>query len=266
MKQGESNQIASLSIPESTKLTAQRNNFIRRIQARGLKLLLLTLIILAFPVAWAIRSIRSPAIHSPSASPVQSRNTQPPVISSIQPANPLDIIGDQSLVVSGEHFQKGLEMSMTFPNGDSGKLCCDQIQYSSPTSFVILVDLNGNPGRYLIQAINPDGKSSASFTFLAEHKISDPVIESISPAAPPASKEEQSVSVYGHNFQVGLTVEVTFPNGESSVLRDRQIPNRTSNSFRMLIYFNGAPGKYTIHAINPSGRKSKPFSFMVGAL
>ncbi len=188
----------------------------------------------------------------------------PPLIESIVPNRPVDIIGDQPIEVRGRHFQDGLKLKVEFPNGGSGELSGSQIQKQEgkTTSFNILFDLNGNPGTYAFQIVNPDGQVSPGFTFEARHETLRPIINWIEPANPKTSSGEQPIAVYGHNFQIGMQVEVTQPNGETSSLRDRQIVSRTPNSFYGLFFFH-LPGKHSIRAVNPNGGKSENFDIIV---
>jgi serine/threonine protein kinase len=188
----------------------------------------------------------------------------PPVIESIVPNTPIDIIGDQPIEIHGRHFQDGLKLKVEFPNGGSNELSGSQIQKreGETTSFNILFDLNGNPGTYAFQLINPDGQVSPQFTFEARHETVRPIINWVEPSNPKTSNGEQPVAVYGNNFQIGVRVEVIQPNGETSELKDRQIVNRTPNSFRALFFFY-LPGKHSIRVVNPNGGKSEYFNIFV---
>jgi serine/threonine protein kinase len=188
----------------------------------------------------------------------------PPVIESIVPDQPIDIIGDQPIEVRGRNFQDGLKLRVEFPNGGSNELSGAQIRKAQgkTTSFDIVIDLNGNPGAYTFQILNPDGQVSPRFTFNARHERLRPVINWIEPTNPKAGSGEQLVVVYGHNFQIGVRVEVIQPNGETSELKDRQIANRTVNSFQGLFFFH-LPGKHSIRAVNPNGGKSEYFDILV---
>lgn len=187
-----------------------------------------------------------------------------PVIESIVPGRPVDIIGDQPIEVRGRHFQDGLKLKVEFPSGGSNELSGAQIQKQEgkDTSFNILFDLNGNPGTYALQVLNPDGQVSPRFTFETRHETLRPVINWIEPPNPKTSGAEQPIAVYGNNFQIGVRVEVVQPNGNISELRDRQITNRTVNSFHGLFFFH-LPGKHSIRAVNPSGGKSEYFDIIV---
>lgn len=195
--------------------------------------------------------------------PTVNESGSRPVISSIFPPSPVDVIGDQDILVLGTNFQENMKINVTFPNGGTGMLCCTQIVRQSTTSVLILIDLNNNPGKYGIQIVDPDNGSSNPFFFTAQHRVEDPHVVLIVPNKPLATKEEQSIQVYGHSFQKGLTVRITFPDGQSAILSGRQIPEQTNSSFRILVYFDGARGAYKMQAINPNGRKSNVISFRV---
>jgi serine/threonine protein kinase len=188
----------------------------------------------------------------------------PPVIESIVPNRPIDVIGNQPIEVRGRHFQDGLRLKVGFPNGGTGELSGAQIQKQegNNASFNILIDLNGNPGTYTLQLLNPDGQVSSPFSFETRHETQRPSISWIEPAVVKKGGGEQLIAVYGGNFQHGVSVEVIQPNGETSQLRERQIASRTPNSLHGLFFFH-LPGKHSIRAVNPNGGKSEYYDILV---
>src|ERR1035441_8284137 len=100
------------------------------------------------------------------------------------------------------------------------------------------------------------GGQSNTFGFSASAATSTPSISSISPANPTSSGSNQTVTVYGSQFQSGLTVTVGYSGG-SSTLSGSQIQSVTANSFQMIILLNN-PGSYTIRVNNPDGGQSNP--------
>jgi serine/threonine protein kinase len=188
----------------------------------------------------------------------------PPVIESIVPTRPIDVIGNQPIELRGRNFEEGLKIKVGFPNGGSGELSGAQIQKQEGdnTTLNILIDLNGNPGIYTLQLLNPDGQVSSPFTFEARHETQRPSINWIEPAVVKKSGGEQVIAVYGSNFQQGVSVDVVQPNGETSQLSGRQIANQTPNSFHGLFFFY-LPGKHSIRVINPSGGKSEYYDIVV---
>lgn len=89
-----------------------------------------------------------------------------------------------------------------------------------------------------------------------------PVISSVSPPSPIQSGTDQTLTVSGSNFQSGLTVTATFPNGQSATLSGEQIRNVTATSFQLVIRL-GDPGSWNIRVNNPDGKQSSPYSFTV---
>jgi uncharacterized protein (DUF2147 family) len=101
------------------------------------------------------------------------------------------------------------------------------------------------------------------FSFNVSAAQSTPSITSISPSTPTANANNQTVTVYGSQFQSGLTVTVYWPNGAgSSTLSGTQIQNVSAGSFQMIVTLNGA-GTWGIQVNNPDGGKSNVFSFNV---
>ena len=215
-------------------------------------------------IALAVVLLLEPGWRRWSVAGLLGLHGPPPIIESITPSRPVDIIGNQPIELRGNNFQDGLTLKVEFPNGGSNELTGTQIQKQNgqTTNFHILIDLNGNPGIYAFQVLNPDGQASPRFTFETRHEMQRPAINWIEPANIKTSVGEQVVAVYGINFQIGVRVEVVQPNGETSELRDRQIVNRTPNSFHGLFFFH-LPGKHSIRLVNPSGGKSESFDIMV---
>jgi hypothetical protein len=131
----------------------------------------------------------------------------------------------------------------------------------SAGSFQMIITLSG-PGTFTIQVNNPDGGKSNVFSFNVNPAQSTPSITSISPSTPTASSSNQTVTVYGSQFQSGLTVAVGFPGGGGTTLSGTQIQNVSAGSFQMIITLGG-PGLWTIQVNNPDGGKSNLFSFNV---
>jgi len=65
--------------------------------------------------------------------------------------------GNQNVSVTGSQFQSGLTVTVGFPGGGSGTLSGTQILNVTASSFVMVINFNGNPGGYTIQVNNPDG-------------------------------------------------------------------------------------------------------------
>lgn len=190
-------------------------------------------------------------------------NVQAPTIFSINPSIPVVRSTDQDVFVSGNNFQQNLVVDITFPSGGGTTLSGTQIQNVTSTSFIMRATLSG-AGDWTIKVRNPDGGQSSVFSFTVTNGT-NPVINSINPSSPTTNGADQNVIVNGSNFQNGLKVNVTFPNGGVSTLQGTgQIQNVTANSFLMRITLNAA-GSWTMRVVNPDNSQSQQFMFDVQA-
>ncbi|MEW6209520.1 MAG: IPT/TIG domain-containing protein [Acidobacteriota bacterium] len=114
----------------------------------------------------------------------------------------------------------------------------------------------------------PTDPGMANSLRITVHSVSanTPVINTIMPSNPIASAGYQNVRVFGSNFEQGLEVSMTLPNGQVSRLGGSQIIDIAPSSFVMVTDFNRSPGNYTIQAINPGDVRSNAFSFVVQSI
>ena len=201
-----------------------------------------------------------PTTHQTTANVTVAQVRSTPQISSINPPTPVAGSANQNVIVFGSQFQSGLTVSVTFPNGGSATLSGSQIQNLTSTSFTMVITLNG-AGSWAIRVNNPDGGESNTFLFNVLPGKSSPTISSILPSSPFATPGNQNVSVFGSQFQAGLTVSVFFPGGGSSTLSGSQIQSVSGTSFVMVINFNGNRGQYSLRINNPDGGQSPLFTF-----
>jgi hypothetical protein len=221
------------------------------------------LITLSGSGAWTIKANNPDGGQSNTFSFSVTAAVSSPNISSISPGTPTASGSNQTVTVSGSQFQNGLTVTVGFPGGGGTTLSGSQIQSVTASSFQMVITL-GSAGAYTIKVNNPDGGHSNTFGFNVNAAVSTPSISSISPATPTASGSNQTVTVFGSQFQSGLTVTVGFPGGGGTTLSGSQIQSVTASSFQMIITLGGA-GTYTIKVNNPDGGQSSTFSFSVNA-
>src|SRR5258708_28979831 len=90
----------------------------------------------------------------------------------------------------------------------------EELQKQTEVFWVALsrVSYSANPevsGSWTIRVNNPDGGQSNTFGFTVN--AANPVINSISPSSPTHRGSNQTVTVFGSNFQAGLTVDRGLP-------------------------------------------------------
>jgi hypothetical protein len=89
-----------------------------------------------------------------------------PVITSTAPAQPMATVGNQNLTIYGARFQPGLTVTVTLPDQQTVVLSGDQIRSVRTSSFVAVIDFNGNAGQYSIRVTNPGGVQSNDLQLL----------------------------------------------------------------------------------------------------
>jgi hypothetical protein len=89
-----------------------------------------------------------------------------------------------------------------------------------------------------------------------------PEISAIAPAAPARSNKPQTLTINGKNFQMGLTLNVTQPSGQSLTFRDGDIQARRDTSFQISMLIDQA-GAYSFVVTNRDGGTSEPFVLKV---
>jgi pimeloyl-ACP methyl ester carboxylesterase len=191
-------------------------------------------------------------------------NSSTPSISSISPTTAL--AGTFSLTINGSNFNtSNAQLVVTGPNCPTTTSCVvpnGVLTTKTSNQLVGPVTIN-TPGSFTVQVQNGSGTTlSNGATLTVQGATLPPNISSISPVTPQTSPTDQNVTVLGANFQPGLTVSVTFPNGGTALLSGTQIQSVTSTSFVMRILL-GAAGTWNIRVNNPDGGQSSAFNFAV---
>ncbi|MCI0391164.1 MAG: transcriptional regulator [Acidobacteria bacterium] len=180
-------------------------------------------------------------------------------IYAIDPPTPLAWVGDQPIVVTGDGFQPGQTVTMTFPSGGFGNLSgSSQVTDLTNDSFTLIAAFNNIPGEYSIRVNTPDGRHSNWFTFRVAPLFLKPEITEVRPG-----RIENGVRWFtftGRHFQQNLGAVIYYPDGS----REFPFVNRASdNSFDVNIIPRGQNGTYKLQALNPSGNKSNVIRFTV---
>lgn len=181
-------------------------------------------------------------------------------VNAINPPSPTQSNINQDVTVNGNGFVSNLTVIVTLPDNSTVTLSGAQILNVTPTSFIMRVTLNA-AGMWKIKVRNPNGDLSNIFTFTVQAPA-PPTVTSINPASPSANNVDQSVVVNGTNFQLGLTVTLTFPGGGTGTLSGTQIQNVSSTLFTMRVTL-GTAGSWSMRVNNPNGGQSGPFGFNV---
>jgi hypothetical protein len=89
-----------------------------------------------------------------------------------------------------------------------------------------------------------------------------PTITGVSPASPAPSDRPQTITVTGTEFQEGLKLIVTGPDGDIRTFAGQDLQTRREATFQATLTFPTG-GTYSLVVLNPDGSKSSPFAVRV---
>jgi hypothetical protein len=170
----------------------------------------------------------------------------------------------QHIYISGSGFQAGLSVALTRPDGSATTVANGDVSFGTSTAFAINVVLPV-AGSYSVVVTDPSGLSSTPFAFTIQAPSptpSAPTIAGLSPRSPTMNSAVQKVYVGGANFQSGLAVAITAPDGSTSSVSGSAVTFGTSTAFSMNVTLATA-GAYSLVVTNPSGASSASFPFTV---
>jgi len=192
-------------------------------------------------------------------------------VSSVLPASLSPGVAPQTLIVTGANFQPGLSVTLAFTPSSGGAAPASRsvrtldgpsIQNLTDTSFEVSVVVT-TTGTYTLSVTNPSAPPSDPVTVTAQNTDSpQPTIAGTSPRTPVRSTATQGVYVAGGNFQNGLDVMLTLPDGTTQDVGVPNITFGTSTVFKMFVTLPVA-GHYALTVVNPNGQSSSAWPFEV---
>ena len=200
----------------------------------------------------------TPTVATTSAAPTGAQ----PTVSGISP--PLTQgSGQQTITVAGGNLQAGVSATLKWPDGSVQSYggAAAQLQAVTNTSLQIAATFS-EPGVYTLTVTDAANQSSAPFTFTVTSPT--PTVTGTSPHSPTQSTATQTIAVTGTNFETGLSVSLTGPDGSSSSLGGTAIQDITSTLFHLAAVFAQA-GNYSLRVTNPYGLPSDPLVLPVQA-
>jgi len=93
---------------------------------------------------------------------------------------------------------------------------------------------------------------------------STPIINNVDPATPGPAAKAQILTITGQEFMPGLTLTVSEPEGNKTVIQGKAITNQTASSFQAPVMIS-REGTYSLVVTNTDGGISPPFALGVKA-
>ncbi|HEY3382541.1 MAG TPA: hypothetical protein VGK32_12275 [Vicinamibacterales bacterium] len=212
-------------------------------------------------------SVTNPAsLPSPPVTLTAAPATSPrPAVVGISPGTPTQGTASQKIYVGGSQFHPGLTVELTGPGGTS-TVGGGNVQNVTATTFQVVVTL-AEAGSWSLRVVNPGSQASEPFAFTvrAVETPARPTVTGVSPSSLTMSTALQPIYVAGTNFQSGLSVTVTLPNGTTTTVGPSAITFGSSTVFQTMVTLTQS-GSYSLRVVNPDGQTSEPWAFTVNAL
>jgi hypothetical protein len=191
--------------------------------------------------------------------------TPPPSISSVSPGSYPASSLNQTMNIYGSGFQNGATLTFDPPTGSNLNSSASKLTYVSSGQITYQFNNANDVGTWTVRVNNPDGQSSSAFSFSVTSVVvtPPPSISSVSPGSYPASSSNQTMNIYGSNFQNGATLTFNPPTGSN--LNSSSSKLTYVSSSQITYQFNNANdvGTWTVRVNNPDGQSSSSYSFNV---
>jgi hypothetical protein len=188
---------------------------------------------------------------------------EPPHVTSVTPSPVVMSPKPQALKVNGTGFAPGLTVEVT-QVGNTETFTGAAVRSQASTSFEISV-VFAQPGPATLVVRNTDGGVSDPFTVRVEvgetakperpSPQTVPVIDRVVPDKATKGSTAQPLTFNGNNFVQGLSVSVTDPTGNVTVLKGTALDTVTRELVKLSIVLDIA-GEYSFLITNPSGQSS----------
>jgi len=200
--------------------------------------------------ALAFAALLSLGVQTVIARTAQERAAQPQITSITPAAARVQEKAPQTLTVNGKGFVEGLTLEITSPEGQMHVLSGQDIRDLKENSFAVSVWINKS-GTYTFIVKTAGGSASNAFSYKVPDAAAAPSIERVDPSSVPRDAKPQRFTVFGRNFEQGLTVSLTDPAGEVTAVTRDQIGTVTATSFTVDLTL-GMAGDYALIVTNPS--------------
>ena len=188
---------------------------------------------------------------------------EPPNVTSVAPSPIVMSPKPQALKVNGTGFAPGLTVEVT-QLGNTETFSGAAVKSQAATSFEISV-VFAQPGAATLVVRNTDGGVSDPFTIRVEVGESAkpgqpapqtvPVIDRVVPDKVTKGSTAQTLTFNGNNFVQGLSVSITDPTGNVTVLKGTALETVTREMVKFSTVLDIA-GEYSFLITNPSGQSS----------
>ncbi len=186
-----------------------------------------------------------------------------PSITSVSPTSMPPLNSDQTLTIYGNNFQNGATLTFDPPTGANINSTAAKLTFVSSTQISYQINNGSDSGTWTVKVNNPDGQSSGTMSFTVTTVVLAPSITSVSPTSMPPLNSDQTLTIYGNNFQNGATLTFDPPTGANINSTAAKLTFVSSTQINYQINNGSDFGTWTVKVNNPDGQSSGTMSFTV---
>ena len=185
-----------------------------------------------------------------------------PVIREIQPNVILAGPQPQSITVNGDNFATGLTLTVVRPDGTSQTVQANDIEALNSTSFRTSLVFDAI-GSYTFSVRSASGTTSPNFNLAVQSTLGQPQLLSVTPSSTSLSQLPQLLLFQGENLATPFSVNVTDPDGFTTLIGAESVNGASSTSFQITFTPNKR-GAWSFSVRTNSGATSNSVIVSVG--
>ena len=185
-----------------------------------------------------------------------------PVIREIDPSVILASAQIQSITVKGDNFAAGLTLAISRPDGTSRTVSASEIENLTSNSFrtSLVFDVLG---AYVFTVRSASGTNSPNFNLAVQSTLGQPQLTSVSPSSTLLTQSPQLLLFQGENLATPFSVNVTDPDGFTTLLGADAVDGATATAFQITLTLNKR-GAWSFSIRTNSGASSNSVIVSVG--
>jgi hypothetical protein len=188
----------------------------------------------------------------------------PPTVSRVSPNPVPGSASEQTLTVNGGSFAAGASLVFRV-NGNRYEVASPKVTVVNASQIQARVTLGTAAATWSLQVVNPDGKTSAQFSFqVTAPPAPAPSISRVSPNPVTGSSSEQILTVDGGSFTAGAKL-IFRVNGSTYEVAGSRVTVLSASRIQARVTLGTTAATWSVQVVNANGRASNQFSFQVTA-
>ena len=189
-----------------------------------------------------------------------------PSISNLSPSSYPSNNDNQTMTINGSNFQSGATLNFVTSAGNTIPSNASKLTLVSSSQISYQFNDGSTPGTWSVTVVNPDTQQSSPYSFSVTAVAAAPSISYVSPTSFPPSSSNQTLNIYGTNFESGATLTFV-PNGGTPIPSTASKLAVVSGGQITYLFNDGnISGTWTVQVNNPDGGVSGTANITVTAV